>query len=213
MWLACQDSSLFVVLDAALNKGDVLRKAKLIIGLRSEPANHPKEIGPLELIQTFEAERLQHFLFKVQLTQDEPLVSKPIHACWIVTSIPETGIGQYAEIAKQLQKRQSCRSALLITASKGSSCSSRRSQTPKNKHLPLLARAIFFKVNPERRIPTGKKLGVANGPAQLIRVVNCQVIQQLSTDHVIYMQYTRKRQTGQSSSLYIVWSLPTANVL
>ncbi|MCY1453913.1 hypothetical protein D9M71_709390 [compost metagenome] len=73
---------------------------------------------------------------------------------------------------------------------------------PKER-LPLIASAAALQMNPERRISAREKLGVANGPAQLIRVVNCQVIQQLSTDHVIKMQYTCKRQTGQSSSLYI----------
>jgi hypothetical protein len=76
------------------------------------------------------------------------------------------------------------------------------------ERLPLLASATFSKVNPGRRIPTSEKLGVANGPAQLIRVMNCQVIQQFSTDRVIKMQYTRKRQADQSSPLYLCWVPP-----
>src|SRR5690606_1211769 len=129
---------------------------------------------------------------RLQLTQNDPLVSKPIHACWIVTSIPETGIGQYAEIGKQLQKRQRLQLSL-STLDHGFKGFQLQQQTLANseERLPLLASAVFFKVNPKRRIPTGEKLGVANGPAQLIRVVKCQVIQQLSTDHVIKMQYTR----------------------
>ena len=38
--------------------------------------------------------------------------------------------------------------------------------------------------------------------------MNCQVIQQFSTDHIVKMQYTRKRQTDQSSPFYICWLPP-----
>lgn len=70
IWLACQDLSLFVMLDPVLNEGDVLRKAKVDNGfaLRAGEPPHDKEIGPLKFIQTFEAERLQHFLLKVLIS-------------------------------------------------------------------------------------------------------------------------------------------------
>lgn len=55
------------MLDAVLNEGDVLRKAEVDDGLalRAGKPSHDKEIGALKLIQTLEAERLQHILLKV----------------------------------------------------------------------------------------------------------------------------------------------------